>query len=246
MPPKHPKKKLTQGRKRRRTILPPRSADDATRARQVHQAGADLMKRLLVMFSVCKLSPADLCICCYHLALMDAPGADWQLYAYPPDRNAHVYQAHLDTVLPSAGPFYHVDTPIWNKGSERVTKSIPTACLWQRLGLEFKANQTLGHTLDGSIDAKPDVMRTEAYMSHPTVTASLENENPLPLPLAMYLDGVAFTSALAGRMDSLLGIWIINLLTEDRHLFCVIRLLDMCRCGCKGWCSLFPLLFSLQ
>ena len=119
MPPKQLRKRLTQGRRRCRTILPPRSADYATRTRQAHQAGADLMKRLLVMFSVCKLSPADLCICCYHLALMDAPGADWRLYAYPPDRHASIYQTHLDTVLPPVGPFYHVDTPIWSKGGGR-------------------------------------------------------------------------------------------------------------------------------
>ena len=73
------------------------------------------MKRMLIMFSVCKLDAADLCICCYHLALMDAPGADWRLYAYAPDRHASIYQARLDAVLPPAGPSYHVDTPIWSK-----------------------------------------------------------------------------------------------------------------------------------
>ena len=246
MPPKRHTKKLTQGRRRRRTILPPRSADDATRARQVHQAGADLMKRLLVMFSVCKLSPADLCICCYHLALMDAPGADWQLSAYPPDRNAHVYQAHLDTDLPGVGPFYHVDTPIWKKGGERVTKSIPTACLWQRLRREFEANSDLAQTLECSSDATPDVMKTAAYKSHPKVKASIDNDDPLPLPLAIYLDAVAFSSALAGRSDSILGLWVINLISDKRHMFCVVRLLDMCRCGCKGRCTMFPLLLTLQ
>ena len=245
MPPKK-RSKLTQGKRRRRTVVPPRPADEAARLQQGHEAGAALLKRLLIMFSVCKLDAADLCICCYHLALMDAPGADWRLYAYPPDRHASIYQTHLDTVLPPVGPFYHVDTPIWSKGGERVTKSIPTACLWQRLRREFEANSDLAQTLECSSDATPDVMKTAAYKSHPKVKASIDNDDPLPLPLAIYLDAVAFSSALAGRSDSILGLWVINLISDKRHMFCVVRLLDMCRCGCKGWCTLFPLLFTLQ
>ena len=91
----------------------------------------------------------------------------------------------------------------------------------------------------------PDVMQTEKYRSHPLVVQAINNEVPLPLPVAVYLDAVAFTSALAGRSDSLLGVWVVNLVTWKRHLFSVQRSLDMCRCGCKGWCTMFPIFCAL-
>ena len=39
------------------------------------------------------------------------------------------------------------------------------------------------------------------------------------------------------RRDSVTGYWLVNLLTGRRHLFFTMRKKNMCRCGCKGWCS---------
>lgn len=61
-----------------------------------------------------------------------------------------------------------------------------------------------------------------------------------PIPLAIYIDGVAFRTPSAGRQDSCLGIWIINLITSHRVLVSITRSSDACQCGCRGWCSLFP------
>ena len=58
------------------------------------------------------------------------------------------------------------------------------------------------------------------------------------LSLAVYLDGVDFL-----RTDSRLGVWVVNLVTERRHLF---RKRAMCRCGCRGLCSLWCFLQCLQ
>jgi hypothetical protein len=73
-----------------------------------------------------------------------------------------------------------------------------------------------------------------SYKEHPVV---VQNPGELVLPIALYLDAVPYTLT-----DSVLGIWIINMLTGARHLFCVIRKRFVCRCGCRGWCTFFGLL----
>ncbi len=56
-------------------------------------------------------------------------------------------------------------------------------------------------------------------------------------PIALYMDGVAFQ-----RQDSVLGVWCYHLFSSRRHLIAVVRRSEMCNCGCRGWCTLYPLL----
>jgi hypothetical protein len=67
------------------------------------------------------------------------------------------------------------------------------------------------------------------YYNNPIVKQS---ETPV-VPLALYLDGVPST-----KRDGILGFWLYSLVTFKRHLICVLRKSQLCRCGCKGWCSL--------
>eukprot|EP00959_Pyramimonas_sp_CCMP1952_P473549 9501922-Pyramimonas_sp.AAC.1 len=68
----------------------------------------------------------------------------------------------------------------------------------------------------------------------------------LPVPLAFYLDGVSYMSSAAGRNDSTLGMWIVNLCSGKRHLLSVTRTSDSCQCGCKGWCTVYPHLLNAK
>ena len=52
-------------------------------------------------------------------------------------------------------------------------------------------------------------------------------------PLALYVDGVPTTSK-----DGMLGFWVYSLLTQKRHLCVALRKSSLCRCGCRGWCTL--------
>ena len=55
-------------------------------------------------------------------------------------------------------------------------------------------------------------------------------------PLALYLGGVKFT-----REETALCVFTYCLLTGKRHLALTLRETELCQCGCKGWCSLWPL-----
>ena len=83
-----------------------------------------------------------------------------------------------------------------------------------------------------------------AYMDHDLVKQAQRSGGAWPLPLAIYMDGVRFTAPLAGRSDSILGFWAYNGVTQKRHYLMSLRSKDMCGCGCKGWCSIYPVMVS--
>jgi hypothetical protein len=68
------------------------------------------------------------------------------------------------------------------------------------------------------------------YWSHPIVK---ESGGVPVIPLAIYMDGVPFL-----KKESVLAMWVVNLLTGVRHLVLLLKKKMMCRCGCRGWCSL--------
>ena len=73
---------------------------------------------------------------------------------------------------------------------------------------------------------------SDDYYDHPVVVA---NPGQTVYPLALYLDGVAHTN-----VDNVLGVTLTNLATGTRHLCITLRKSLLCRCGCRGWCTLRP------
>ena len=59
-------------------------------------------------------------------------------------------------------------------------------------------------------------------------------------PLGLYIDGVRYTKSIgAGKYDSLYNITVHNLASGKRHLVGVVSKKETCKCGCRGWCSLY-------
>ena len=77
----------------------------------------------------------------------------------------------------------------------------------------------LRSALDSESGEVPSEIQPPCYTEHPKVQEARALGKRLPVPLAVYLDGVAFTSVMAGRSDTVLGIWVICLATFKRHLF---------------------------
>eukprot|EP00959_Pyramimonas_sp_CCMP1952_P067548 1410007-Pyramimonas_sp.AAC.1 len=57
----------------------------------------------------------------------------------------------------------------------------------------------------------------------------------------MYVDGVQFS-----RTDSVIGFFCFNIASGIRHLCATLRKSELCSCGCRGWCSVFPILAMLR
>ena len=51
--------------------------------------------------------------------------------------------------------------------------------------------------------------------------------------MSLYLDAVPYS-----QTDSVLGIWLTDMLNQKRYCMALVRKKLACRCGCKGWCTL--------
>ena len=76
-------------------------------------------------------------------------------------------------------------------------------------------------------------MLGDLYTRHPRVLATPGTRY---IPLAFYQDAVSFQW---DKKDGALGVGIINLVTQARHLALVIRKKHICQCGCRGWCTYY-------
>ena len=98
-------------------------------------------------------------------------------------------------------------------------------------------HETRSRKVDSSLRVKLSEAKSQnklppCYHSHPVVVA---NPQEPVFPYAIYMDGLPYS-----QEDGVLGIWLVNLLTGERILFVVLRKRLLCTCGCRGWCSLFP------
>ena len=78
---------------------------------------------------------------------------------------------------------------------------------------------------------------TTAYLHHPVVQQSIAEDGPPVFPACLYIDGLVYT-----KKDSVIAFYAFNLITQVRHLVAVLRKSTLCTCGCRGWCSLFPIM----
>eukprot|EP00959_Pyramimonas_sp_CCMP1952_P332137 6954662-Pyramimonas_sp.AAC.1 len=76
-------------------------------------------------------------------------------------------------------------------------------------------------------------MPAPVYADNPTVRQAYADGLQRPLPPAFYLDGVQYQAQAAGRADTVLGLWVINMLSGRRHLVSALKGLDQCGCGCR-------------
>jgi len=76
------------------------------------------------------------------------------------------------------------------------------------------------------------------YDTHPVKTSAPPG---VPVfPIALYVDAVPFS-----RYDSAVGFYGYCMLTGIRHLFAALRKCDLCKCGCGGWCSYYPVFLMI-
>ena len=73
------------------------------------------------------------------------------------------------------------------------------------------------------------------YTDHPIVVGEPADGSPEgpPLPGAIYLDGVPYS-----QTDGVIGVWLENLVNGKLYCFLLLRKKTLCKCGCRGWCTL--------
>ena len=128
--------------------------------------------------------------------------------------------------------FAFIDVTVFNRAEGlRGTRSIP--CLPPQLTLQDEIDSFGRDRFDAELRNYVSDM-PPAYTEHVVVQKSRPN---IAIPLALYIDGVQYATR-----NSLIGVWLVNLVTQRRHLMVNIRKDSLCRCGCKGWCTLWAIM----
>ena len=212
------------------------SSSDAEVAPSTEEAGEHLAELLVNLRLRGYLSAKQCCIIAYwaHLAGARGPCKD---FAMPPDLQSGAYQRKLGQYLrvdDDAKLFYTLPVPGQSKAeAARVVHQLEVVPPHESIHAEIERDPTLVEKVATSADEWSD-----AYKKHPVVMASAPRT---VVPLALYIDGVPFT-----KHDSFLAFWVYNLITMERHLVAVIRKSCACACGCRRWCSIWPILDFLR
>ena len=98
---------------------------------------------------------------------------------------------------------------------------------------ELRTDKTLSIRLQEAIDSRS---LPPCYDTHPVVLKYGRAH-----PYALYIDAVPYS-----QCDSIVGFWLINLITLHRHLIIGVRKRIVCRCGCRGHCTFYPIMVFLQ
>eukprot|EP00959_Pyramimonas_sp_CCMP1952_P383430 8034680-Pyramimonas_sp.AAC.1 len=211
-------------------------------------AGSELLKMLLSLYATTKINAYDLSVLCGYCAKAGVPGGAFSRYARDPGKQSGAYQHFLDTKLPGPGPLYYVPTPCNVKRSpKREIKHIPFRPIFETIADELQTDDTSLHLVGQDPDDREQtVLDLPCYLNHPHVVQAVDEGRLKPVPLGVYMDGVRYTSTVGGRADSVLGFWVINLLTGKRHVAGVLLGSDKCLCGCKGWCTFHPPMHAIS
>ena len=91
---------------------------------------------------------------------------------------------------------------------------------------------------DGAPDLKPELL-TPAFLEHPVVRRETAKGTMLNRirPVALYWDGVT-----DNKKQTFVAMFAHDLQADVKHLVFIIRKQQLCKCGCRGWCSMWALL----
>jgi hypothetical protein len=206
---------------------------DETAANIFLHASQMLIEFLVHLLLEGKLSAKSLCTIAYFATAAGAQGVIRQ-YAKDPGGQSGSFQRHIDSVMGvdlgrMRKSMYHISTPGLDKhDAGRSTHDMPVNCPHVCIDAEFRRTPDL----EAQVIAKAAANEfPPSYYKHKVVR---EAGGRCVLPTVIYLDGISFT-----RNDSIWGIFIYSFLSRRRYLMSNIRKSFLCRCGCKGWCTLY-------
>ena len=210
------------------------SEGDGQGAFSEDEAGDILLECLFALLYRNKMSAKTLCVLCHWAAKAGAKGSVSKFGFRPGAPTGH-FQRHIDTACgvnlrQESAKRYHIRAPGHDKYEvsrecQELVVTPPHEALDGELGQDVGALDEIKASLKaGDWPA--------AYWNHPVVVA---NPGVAVVPMALYLDAVPTT-----KKDAALGFFVYSLVSMKRHLCAVLQKSSLCKCGCRGWCTLFP------
>ena len=146
----------------------------------------------------------------------------------------------------------HVELILSEKYPKPVLKTIQVAARTKKGCVREKVNcairlpsQILSELYHDTTHVEPtgnDPSILSLYPNHPIVLKGIDRGIHWSriLPIALYTDGVKYTTR-----DSFIAFYITDYRTQQMSLVSFSRKADCCNCGCRGWCTLYPILLEI-
>ena len=155
-------------------------------------------------------------------------------YALKPGSPSGHYSRKVQSALgwsKASEQLYEVDGPSHGKHDlSRTLRTVPTLPAHELVAQELTEDAAFRYALAERLAARDLPL---AYYDHPVVREA----TPEPVaPLALYIDAVPYS-----QTDSVLGFWLVSLMSAKRYVFAVLRKRHACQCGCRGWCSFYQM-----
>ena len=196
-----------------------------------------------------RLSAKQCCLLAYWATKCQGTGFCEELAMAPettpgvegtPDEQTGRWNRHFNRVVKHTQHLqdcYYLDVPYFARSeAERSVRPIPVLHPVAARSREVQATPGLRSLLDRLVSQHE---LPQSYFHHKVVLDSA----PAPVfPLGLYIDGVSFNR----RGESTLGITRMNMLTGVRHLIAAIRKTTLCKCGCRGWCTLWHIWYVID
>ena len=176
------------------------------------------------------VTATQVCQLCSWAAKAEIKGPAKQLALQPSAPTGH-FSRKFDTYAgaPEDEEHYHIDVVSYNRAdATRSTLSLPTVPAHEALVEEMGRTPNMYAML---AETSRLGLLPRCYYDHKLAKRA---EDVIVLPLCLYVDGIQYTDR-----DNLISFYVHNVATDCRHLVVAIRKNDVCKCGCKGWCSIW-------
>ena len=223
----------------KRSVDDAAARDDASRT----DAAEKLVDELLVLYASGTLTAKAVCIIAHFATEAGVEHAGLKQYAFPPGKQTGMYSRRLKKKLPlqqTAPELNALQLPMHIR-NRRVSKTTLVTPLHEALEAELDR-------LDDAncpVEPPPENEWSDTFKRHRHRIKAGDARKVYPV--ALYLDGIKFTRSIGpGKGDSVLNITGYNLMTNKRHVLYVLSKREMCRCGCKGWDTLWGCFHHLR
>ena len=200
-----------------------------------NDASEELVEYLLRLQVRGKIHANDFCVISHWAARAGAVGETLKKAALPPGKASGSYSRHLSRALKLSYPveLYELKCPGHERREiGRVEITILCLPLQELLAKELEDDPAATAKALEEKPLPPNYKDHKVVVSHPDKAV---------WPLAIYMDGVAVT-----KRDGLLVVTVRNLATQQRWLVLAVKRSHMCKCGCRGWCTLCSLMRWLR
>jgi hypothetical protein len=200
--------------------------------------GMEFVRAVLVLFYTSALSAKIFCNLMWLAARAGISEAS--AYGLKPGSSSGHYARKIKSVLGwhKKNKFMVMQVPGQGKHDlERTIQTVHVEPGHEQLADDYNSNMESCQTLLAKLKANDEL--PPCYWNHPVVQGAAAHEKVFPV--ALYLDGLPYSIT-----DSVVGFWLISLIDGRRYLIAVLRKRIICKCGCKGWCTLWHLFAMLH